>query len=221
MKVIFFSRILDQSIGTMRLIFVSKGFRHIGPILGFFEVIIWLLAITQVLKHLYNPMCYIAYGAGFAMGNYVGIRLEEKLSIGNVLIRIVPKLDTSELIAHLRDEGFGVTSVDAEGAKGPVKIVFTIIKRKSAAKVIDVINRTTPTPFIQLKKLRPSRTGILGCTRNRHSPGIHCCAVALNRGHYHQRAVKKNKGMFCIPLLQQQYEKIIYRLPVTSPRVVE
>jgi uncharacterized protein YebE (UPF0316 family) len=82
---IFMSRILDQSIGTMRLIFVSKGYRYIGPILGFFEVIIWLLAITQVLQHLNNPLSYIAYGAGFGMGNYIGIRLEEKLSIGTVL----------------------------------------------------------------------------------------------------------------------------------------
>ncbi len=159
---IFFSRILDQSIGTMRLIFVSKGFRHIGPILGFFEVIIWLLAITQVLKHLYNPMCYIAYGAGFAMGNYVGIRLEERISIGNVLIRIVPKMDTSELIAHLRDEGFGVTSVDAEGAKGPVKIVFTIIKRKSAARVIDVINRYNPNAFFTIEEIKAVKDGYFG-----------------------------------------------------------
>lgn len=159
---IFFSRILDQSIGTMRLIFVSKGFRHIGPILGFFEVIIWLLAITQVLKHLYNPMCYIAYGAGFAMGNYVGIRLEEKLSIGNVLIRIVPKLDTSELIAHLRDEGFGVTAVDAEGTKGPVKIVFTIIKRKSASAVIDIINRYNPNAFYTIEEIKAVKEGYFG-----------------------------------------------------------
>ncbi len=159
---IFFSRILDQSIGTLRLIFVSKGFRHIGPILGFFEVIIWLLAITQVLKHLYNPMCYIAYGAGFAMGNYVGIRLEEKISIGNVLIRIIPKKDTTNLIAHLCDEGFGVTAADAEGVRGPVKIVFTIIKRKDAPKVIDIINSHNPQAFYTIEEIKAVREGYFG-----------------------------------------------------------
>lgn len=159
---IFMSRILDQSIGTMRLIFVSKGFRHIGPVLGFFEVIIWLLAITQVLKHLYNPMCYIAYGAGFAMGNYVGIRLEEKLSIGNVLIRIIPKMDTTSLINHLRNEGFGVTVLDAEGVKGPVKIVFTIIKRKSAPIVIDIINRHNPQAFYTIEEVKAVKEGYFG-----------------------------------------------------------
>ena len=159
---IFFSRILDQSIGTLRIIFVSKGFRHIGPVLGFFEVIIWLLAITQVLKHLYNPMCYIAYGAGFAMGNYVGIRLEEKLSIGNILVRIIPKLDTTQLINHLRDEGFGVTVVDAEGVKGPVKIVFTIVKRKAAPRVINIINKFNPNAFYTIEEIKAVKEGYFG-----------------------------------------------------------
>jgi uncharacterized protein YebE (UPF0316 family) len=159
---IFFSRILDQTIGTMRLIFVSKGFRHIGPVLGFFEVIIWLLAITQVLKHLYNPVSYIAYGAGFAMGNYLGIRLEEKLSIGNVLIRIIPKRDTTALISHLREEGFGVTAADAEGAMGPVRIVFTIIKRKNAPRVIDIINKYNPHAFYTIEEIKAVKDGYFG-----------------------------------------------------------
>jgi uncharacterized protein YebE (UPF0316 family) len=159
---IFFSRILDQSIGTLRLIFVSKGFRHIGPFLGFFEVIIWLLAITQVLKHLTNPLCYIAYGAGFAMGNYVGIRLEEMISIGNVLIRIIPRKDTSELIARLRDEGFGVTAADAEGVKGPVKIILTIIKRKDAPRVIDIINAYNPQSFYTIEEIKAVKDGYFG-----------------------------------------------------------
>ncbi len=165
---IFFSRILDQSIGTLRLIFVSKGFRHIGPILGFFEVIIWLLAITQVLKHLYNPMCYIAYGSGFAMGNYIGIRLEERISMGNVLIRIIPKRDTSALIDHLREEGFGVTAADAEGAKGPVKIVFTIIKRRDVSRVINIINRYNPNAFYTIEEVKAVKDGYFGVPQKHH-----------------------------------------------------
>lgn len=164
---IFLSRIMDQSIGTMRLIFVSKGYRHIGPILGFFEVIIWLLAVTQVLKHLSNPMSYIAYGAGFAMGNYVGIRLEEKISIGTVLIRIVPKKDTSDLVSHLREVGFGVTTVAAEGAKGPVQIVFTIIKRKNISKAIEIINQYNPNAFYTIEEVKAVKEGYFGIQQKR------------------------------------------------------
>ena len=79
---IFLARILDQSIGTLRLIFLSKGMKHIAPFLGFFEVIIWLLAVGQIMQHLDNWLCYVAYGAGFAMGNFIGISIEERLSLG-------------------------------------------------------------------------------------------------------------------------------------------
>lgn len=160
---IFFSRILDQSIGTLRVIFVSKGLKKIAPFLGFFEVIIWLLAVAQVMKHLNNPMSYIAYGAGFATGNYVGILIEEKLSLGTVLIRIVPKKDTSRLIQYLRDQNFGVTVVDAEGAMGSkVKIIFTIIKRKNVLRVISAINDYSPNAFYTIEEIKTVKEGYFG-----------------------------------------------------------
>lgn len=159
---IFLSRILDQSIGTLRIIFVSKGYRYIGPMLGFFEVIIWLLAVTQVLKHLYNPLSYIAYGAGFAMGNYVGIRLEEKISMGNVLLRMIPNRDPSSLIRQFRESGFGVTAVDGEGASGPVKIVFTIMKRKRIGQAIAIINTHHPNSFYTIEEIKTVKEGFFG-----------------------------------------------------------
>ena len=103
---IFFARIMDVSIGTLRVIFVAKGYRVYAPILGFFEVIIWLLAIRQIMNHIDNPMCYLAYGLGFGVGNYIGIRLDERLSLGTVLVRIVPKFDTTDLIAGLRHDAY-------------------------------------------------------------------------------------------------------------------
>ena len=71
---IFLARVADVSMGTLRIIFVSKGLKYLAPIIGFFEVIIWLLAIRIIMQNLSNFMCYIAYGAGFAMGNYAGNR---------------------------------------------------------------------------------------------------------------------------------------------------
>lgn len=165
--IIFCSRILDQSIGTLRLIFVSKGYKNIGPFLGFFEVIIWLLAVTQVLQHLTNPMSYIAYGAGFAMGNYIGMRIEEKISIGTVLIRIIPKEDSSEMINRLRQEGFGVTAAAAEGAMGPVQIVFTIIKRKSISNAIAIINQFNPHAFYTIEEIKAVKDGFFGVQQKR------------------------------------------------------
>jgi uncharacterized protein YebE (UPF0316 family) len=162
---IFIARIGDQSIGTVRLIFLSKGQRILAPLLGFFEVIIWLLAVSQIMKHLDNVLAYVAYGGGFAMGNYIGIVLEERLSIGNVLIRIIPKKDTSELIRYLRENNYGVTSVKAEGSRGEVDIVFTIIKRKSIEHVVSLINQFNPNAFYTIEDVKSINEGIITNTR--------------------------------------------------------
>lgn len=162
---IFLARISDQSIGTIRLIFLSKGQKILAPLLGFFEVIIWLLAVSQIMNHLDNVLAYVAYGGGFAMGNYIGIVLEEKLSIGNVLIRIIPKKDTRELIQFLRENNYGVTSVKAEGSRGEVDIVFTIIKRKSIEHVVSIINQFNPNAFYTIEDVKSINEGIIINTR--------------------------------------------------------
>jgi len=157
---IFFSRIADQTIGTLRLIFLSKGFRYAAPVLGFFEVIIWLLAVTQIIKHVDNIISYIAYGAGFATGNYIGMWLEEKISIGKVIIRIIPKKSTDELIEHMKKNNYGVTIVDAMGSKGAVKIIFSVINRKDLKELVPAINHFNPHAFYTIEDIRQVREGV-------------------------------------------------------------
>lgn len=151
---IFISRILDQTIGTMRLIFLSKGHKYIVPVLGFFEVLIWALAIGQIMKHLDNIWSYLSYAGGFAAGNYIGMLIEEKLSIGTVLIRIIPKANTDELIDHLRHQGYRVTTAQVEGRSGPSKMLFTIVKRRKAGKVLEAVNNYNPSAFYAIEEVR-------------------------------------------------------------------
>ena len=99
---IFLARVADVSIGTIRLIFISRGLKYLAPLVGFFEILIWLLAIGQIMKNLSNPACYIAYAGGFAMGNFVGMWTAERLSLGVVLIRVVTKKDATELVECLK-----------------------------------------------------------------------------------------------------------------------
>lgn len=157
---IFIARISDQSIGTLRLIFISKGYKNLAPFIGFFEVIIWILAIRQIFQHLDNWVCYIAYGAGFAMGNYIGILLDERLSLGNVLIRVIPRFDTTNLINDLSNQGFGLTVMDAEGKNGPVKIVMTIIQRKEIPAVVEIINKHNPNAFYTIEEVKAVNKGV-------------------------------------------------------------
>ena len=157
---IFLARIMDQSIGTMRLIFVSKGLKYLAPFLGFFEVIIWLLAVGQIMQHLDNWLCYIAYGAGFAMGNFIGITIEERLSLGTSIIRLILPNDAPELINMLKEQNFGLTIVDAEGSKGSVKVIFSIVRRKELRNFIDTINTFTPGAFYTIEDVRAVNEGI-------------------------------------------------------------
>jgi uncharacterized protein YebE (UPF0316 family) len=157
---IFLARILDQSIGTLRLIFLSKGMKTIAPFLGFFEVIIWLLAVGQIMQHLDNWLCYVAYGAGFAMGNFIGITLEEKLSIGTSIIRVILSSESPELIAALKAHNFGLTILDAKGAKGKVKIVFSIIRRKEIPIFLSTLHLHHPTAFYTIEDVKEAKEGV-------------------------------------------------------------
>lgn len=151
---IFLFRIIDQSIGTLRLIFAAKGMKKLAPAFAFFESFIWLLAIGQIMQHLDNIFCYIAYAAGYASGNYVGILLEEWLSIGTVVIRVIPKKDTTELINHLREQNHGVTVVPVDGMNGPTKMLFTTIRRKEVPEVIEIIRQYNPTAFYTIDEVK-------------------------------------------------------------------
>ncbi|HLN53837.1 MAG TPA: DUF2179 domain-containing protein [Lentimicrobium sp.] len=157
---IFLARISDQTIGTIRLIFLSKGYKHLAPFLGFFEVIIWLITVSQIMQHLDNVMCYIAYGGGFAMGNFIGMTIEERLSIGTVMIRVIPRNNSKILIQKLREHNYGVTSVAAEGSQGNVDVIFTIIKRKEISHCVSIINDQNPTAFYTIEDIKSIKEGI-------------------------------------------------------------
>ncbi|MCK5832037.1 DUF2179 domain-containing protein [bacterium] len=157
---IFSARVFDVSIGTIRIIMVSRSRKFISALLGFFEVMIWLLAIGQVLQNLTNPLYYIAYGAGFAIGNYIGILIEERLAMGIQLVRTITKKDASELIASLREHGFMATSVPADSSAGPVNIIWTVLRRADLNEVIDVIQDFHPHAFYSVEDVRKASDAI-------------------------------------------------------------
>jgi uncharacterized protein YebE (UPF0316 family) len=157
---IFSARVADVSLGTIRVIFISKGFKYIAPVIGFFEVIIWLLAIGQVMQNITNAASYIAYGAGFATGTFVGMKVEERLSLGMVSLRVITQKEATELAAALRGEGFGVTNMEAEGASGKVKVIFLIIKRQDLQKAIEIVNTYQPGAFYSIEDVRTAAEGV-------------------------------------------------------------
>ncbi|HAH97514.1 MAG TPA: hypothetical protein DHD79_06360 [Firmicutes bacterium] len=167
---IFLARVVDVSLGTIRIILVSKGQRFLAPLLGFFEAMIWLVAIGQVMQNLSNALCYLAYGAGFAIGNYVGIVLEERLAMGHSVIRIVTAKETTPLVDKLVEAQYGVTSVEAKGATGDVMLIYTIIKRKDLPEVVRIINEFDKKAFYSIEDARTAKEGVFPKHTHSHRP---------------------------------------------------
>ncbi|MDQ3392859.1 MAG: DUF2179 domain-containing protein [Bacteroidota bacterium] len=151
---IFIARVCDVSIATIRIMFIMIGKKQLAPILGFFEALIWLLAIGQIFQNVDSPLSYIAYAAGFATGTYAGMFFEEKLALGNVLVRIITKEYAAGLIEHLKDKKYRFSSLDAEGNEGKVSVLFTVLKREQLQTLIPIINNFNPNAFYTIESVK-------------------------------------------------------------------
>jgi uncharacterized protein YebE (UPF0316 family) len=172
---IFLARVGDVSLQTLRVIFVSRGLKYIAPVVGFVEVFIWILVIGQIMKNLDNFLCYIAYAAGFAAGTFIGMAIEEKLLLGVVALRVITRKRADELIGYLRKIDIGVTTINAQGAKGEVHILFAVIKRQNLQKVVDTILGYNPNAFYSIEDVRAVNEGVFplkanGLNRLRFNP---------------------------------------------------
>ena len=167
---IFLARICDVTISTIRIIFVSRGRKQLASFCGFFEVLIWLAAIGQIMQHLDNVWCYLAYASGFAMGNFIGITLEAKLAMGILVVRIFTQNDGSRLITRLKQAGYGVTCLDGQGTTGPVQVIYTVIQRSSLGIVDRLIRDYNPKTFYSIEDVRFVSAGVFPVQHHTFSP---------------------------------------------------
>jgi uncharacterized protein YebE (UPF0316 family) len=157
---IFLARIFDVTIGTIRIISLSRGRRILAPILGFFEVLIWLFAIRQIFANLEHISAFIAYAAGFAAGNLVGMLIEEKLALGHLALRLITAADATPLVERLRAEQFGVTTVAAQGQTGAVQLIFMVIERREYDRVMEIVRKLQPNAFVSVSDVRSASEGV-------------------------------------------------------------
>lgn len=157
---IFLAEMCVVTIGTMRIIFVSQGRKFLAPCLGFFEVVIWLFAISQVMQQLDNGWCFLAFAAGFTVGNYLGIMIEGTLAMGMAQVSVIAACDLNDLAGELRARNFGATCVTGEGAQGPVQIIFTVVRRRQLKQVLTLIETTQPGAFYAVDEVSEVSDGI-------------------------------------------------------------
>jgi len=158
---IFFARVCDVSMATVRTLFIVKGKRFQAAVIGFFEVIVYILALSSVVGKLNNPLNLLAYALGFATGNYVGSYIEERIALGNLLVQIVPSTNQEEMVLKLRESGFGVTVIEACGREGMRYILNVLIKRKDLCRLYEIVDALDEKPFITILDARSIKGGYI------------------------------------------------------------
>ncbi len=151
------ARIMDVSMGTLRVVFISRGRKRLAAVCGFFEVFIWIVAISQVLSGVQHWLAYFAYAGGYAIGTLVGMWLEEKLAIGWVVVRLITNRPATGLLEQLSQAGFGATLVPAQGSQGPVQIVFMMVRRNRVPALRALLAQFDSAAFFTIEDLRDVR----------------------------------------------------------------
>ena len=156
---IFLLRLLDQTLGTLRILYVNKGKPLFGAILGFIESAIWIVAISQVIQDLNDPFLIFGYALGFAAGTIMGSYIENTIAIGDIVVRIfAPKGSDSMKVAEaLRNNGFGVTIINGEGMQGEVTIAWCVTPRKRLKEVMKIVSVITPDAYVTTEPTNPTK----------------------------------------------------------------
>ncbi len=164
--IIFFGRIVDVTLGTLRIIFVSKGEKLKAPVIGFFEILIWVVVISQVLSRADSMIAYLSYAAGYAAGNYVGILIEKRIAFGIILCRVYTNKSGFKLVKLLSLKGFGATITHGTGSVNEVDIVETIFDRKQLKNVSSIILSFDKDAFYVIEDVRTRSRGVFPKSSN-------------------------------------------------------
>lgn len=150
-------KVVEVSIGTLRIVLITRGERVLGAFLGFLEVLIWIILVSTVLTDISSdPIKVVVYAAGFGLGNYVGSILEEKLSIGNVRVEaIVLEEHGEELAIRIREKGYAVTILEGKGMNYDRKVLLMNIRRKDCQGVVGMIKSIQGNVVITMNDIKP------------------------------------------------------------------
>lgn len=157
---IFVAELTVVTLSTIRIIFVSRGQKTLAACLGFFEILLWLFAIGQIMKNLDSPPCHLAFAMGFTMGNYLGVWLEGVLAMGKLSVEIVSPQDIDPLVTMLASKGYGLTFHPGMGKLGPVQVINTVIRRRDLDRVSDLIRQTDPKAFFAVSEIQETERGV-------------------------------------------------------------
>lgn len=158
---IFFLRIVDVSLSTVRVLLAMRGVRWVVPLIGFFEVLVWIFAVGSAIRHLDSAWHLLGYAAGFATGSFAGMWLEGKMALGLATVRVMSRHGGVEIAEALRDEGFGVTEFAGQGREGKVEVVMAVTRRRDLPRVMEQVRIWDPAAFVLVEEPRAVERGLV------------------------------------------------------------
>jgi uncharacterized protein YebE (UPF0316 family) len=145
---IFFARIIDVSMGTLRTISIVHGRTTLAFFLGLFEISLWLLVVSAVLQRIMaEPILAVFFALGFSTGNVIGIKLEQRLAMGHIILRVISRRRGQQMATRLRDAGFAVTTFHGHGRSGAVTQLYMVCRRKDLKRALPLVNAVDPESF--------------------------------------------------------------------------
>jgi uncharacterized protein YebE (UPF0316 family) len=151
---LFCLRLTDVTLGTLRILMTVRGQKLFAALIGFVEVTIFVVAISQVVRNANNFWNVIGYSGGFAAGTLVGMTIEERLALGYTVIRIICSDVSNRVAEALRAAGYGVTEISGHGMRGPVEVLEAVVRRADVPTVIQIVDKTDHNSFITVEETR-------------------------------------------------------------------
>ena len=138
---IFISKIIENSLGTLRLIVVASGKKNLGAILQFIITLVWIIVTGTVVQNISkDPLTILFFAFGSYIGSYSGSLIEEKLAMGsNLLMAIINNYSATIICNELTKKGVGITSFNGEGTFNKKKILLIFVSRKKQSEVTHII----------------------------------------------------------------------------------
>ncbi len=160
---IFFARILDVSLGTVRTIVTVKGKKIYAALIGFIEVFIWFLVARDALNvEIDTIFIPLSYSLGYATGTLIGGIISEKVISGNLTVQIVLSNQNTEIIDIIREKGYAVSVIDAKGQNDDKKyMLFMEINKNRLNSLKELIKTLDEKAFIVVNETKMVQNGYL------------------------------------------------------------
>ncbi|MCA9973846.1 MAG: DUF2179 domain-containing protein [Anaerolineales bacterium] len=158
---IFLLRVIGVTISTVRVLVMMRGRKLASVVMGFFEVLVYVVAIGQVVNNLSNVWNILGYCLGFSAGTLVGMWLDERTTTGFSTVRVISRSYGQRIADVLRDAGYGATVEWGHGREGSVGMVLAIVRRQEVNDVCTLADQVDPKAFVTIEEARAVRRGYM------------------------------------------------------------